>query len=321
MTVGNPSLSLFRPRQIILFTTTFLTLLTVLSVFETPRNSLKRNLPPTPSWMLNYGYTSTNTFIPEPIEPVNPLQVLSQLYEDERIHLLHNYDQEASEILVKTPSGALNPDFNAYISRLEDFVHIYFNGSAHHADLLQTLERLTKATPDRRGENTEFEKVVYSFDKFGREGVPPEYEWWERRLVPEGWEVKVGNDEGMEEWFQESAGIAFDPIVQVREEETEGFAAWKEMWEGLGRPVLKSDLLRCAVSDRKIRSSKLTYFQVSNDASERRFIHRFGHCPSLSSRFMGHSRTRPHTSRSHSTATRNAPPRTASRACRAGSRA
>jgi len=159
--------------------------------------------------------------------------------------LLSNYDQQTTEEIVKTAPGALDPDFNTYITRLEDFVDKYFNGSQYHDELLKTLERLTNATPDKRGEEAKFERVVYSFDKFGKDGVPPEYQWWETRLQPEGWKVMVGDDEGMENWFEESAGR--ESIFETNEEEGEsfdGFSAWKEMWHGLGRPVLKSDLLR-----------------------------------------------------------------------------
>ncbi len=111
---------------------------------------------------------------------LEPLEVLAQIYEDERIALLADYDQATTESLVRSPAGALDPHFGTYISRLEGFVNTWFEGSEFHPDLTAMLARLVTAHPPTLVR--EFEKTLYSLEKNGREAVPPEFEYWEKRL-------------------------------------------------------------------------------------------------------------------------------------------
>jgi alpha 1,6-mannosyltransferase len=173
----------------------------------------------------------------------SPLEVLSQLYEDERVALLDGYDQAATEALVRTAPSALDPDFNNYISRLEEFINTYFRYSSFHAPLFDTLQRMVNAHPPLVEQ--EFAKYVFSFDKAGRFGVPEEFQWWDRRLTPQGWTIEVGDDAQMEEWFERSIGDLDEELNLSQEAiEESGKRAWENMWHGLGKPVLKSDLLR-----------------------------------------------------------------------------
>lgn len=170
------------------------------------------------------------------------LQLLSQLYEDERISLLSSYDQDASEALVRTAPDALNPDFNAYIERLERFTNTYFKNSKYQDALTDSLQRMVDGHSPVVEQD--MSKNIFTFDKDGRAGVPDEFQWWESRLGPQGWKIEVGDDDQMEAWFQESIGGIGDRIELSDEGEGNGKRAWEEMWHGLGRPVLKSDLLR-----------------------------------------------------------------------------
>jgi len=180
---------------------------------------------------------------PEQSPTIEPLEVLSQLYEDERVALLSAYDQRSTEALIRSAPGGLSADFNAYITRLESFVDRYFRHSVHHEALIGMLSRMVNARPPVEG--GEFEKQVYSFDKGGPEGVPDEFDWWNRRLSHRGWKIDVGDDEKMEQWFVESAGTQPDDLRLDDDEALDsGKAKWEELWHGLGRPVLKSDLLR-----------------------------------------------------------------------------
>lgn len=129
------------------------------------------------------------------------------------------------------------------------------------------LGRLVTARPPLE-DGGEFEKTIWSLDQGGRDGVPGEFEYWGRRLgegakreasEEEGsyleggaevdvrgdeWEIKVGDDEDMEDWFGQVTN-QWSPENQLVEGSlADGATKWKELWEGLGRPVLKSDLLR-----------------------------------------------------------------------------
>lgn len=174
---------------------------------------------------------------------VKPLELLSQLYEDERVALLADFDQFSTEALVRTAPDALNPDFNAYVTRLEGFTNKYFRHSKYHGAITNSLQRMVNGHPPV-GEQ-DFRKDIFTFDKNGRFGVPEEFQWWDRRLSSKGWSIEVGDDEKMEEWYEESVGLDMEEKEMTEEEVTEsGKQVWDEMWHGLGRPVLKSDLLR-----------------------------------------------------------------------------
>jgi len=169
------------------------------------------------------------------------IETLVSLYEDERLSLLRMYDQEAAERLVNSPSGSLSPHFDEYISRLSDFVESHFNQSIHQYPLEQMLNGLSSAVAPPLVKDWRFEKVVYSWDKEGSEGVPPEFAYWEKRLGPEGWEIYVGDDEDVERWFIETTSAT---VGMEDPKEGSGARRWWELWYGLGRPVLKSDMLR-----------------------------------------------------------------------------
>jgi hypothetical protein len=171
----------------------------------------------------------------------HPLHVLAQLYEDERVALLKGYDQSATEALIHTPAGHLDPDFNKYIARLEGFVNKYFVGTRNHDGLIASLNNLVDAKPSY--EQAEFDKVIYSFDKEGAAGVPSEFSYWHKRLESSGWDIRVADDGMMEEWYDEVTERKSDGHVDDAEAK-DGRDAWNEMWHGLERPVLKSDLLR-----------------------------------------------------------------------------
>lgn len=186
-------------------------------------------------------FTSEFQVEAEPVFPAHelePLEVLAELYEDERISLLSGYDQASTEALVRTAPGALDPDFNTYISRLEGFVNTWFKDTPAHAPLTHILTRLVTAHPPPSSD-LPFEKTLYSLDKNGGEGVPDEFGYWGKRLDDEGWDIKVGDDIWLDAWFRE--------VTDQRGNDGmggPGAGLWQEMWDGLGRPVLKSDLLR-----------------------------------------------------------------------------
>lgn len=170
------------------------------------------------------------------------MEVLARLYEDERLDLLRDYNQIEAEGSIRTLPGALNPDFNMYISRLENFIQTYFNGSIHQPMLLSTIDHLVHAQPPRLDGKSGFGKKVISFEKDGRDGVPGEFNYWEKRMPD--WEVVVGNDEDMEGWFGEATQEYDGEVLGERGENGGGAGLWRELWEGLERPVLKADLLR-----------------------------------------------------------------------------
>jgi alpha 1,6-mannosyltransferase len=177
-----------------------------------------------------HGYQSP----PDPVD--DPLESLAKKYEEVRTHWLSSYDQSSAEELIRTPSGALDPDFNTYISRLESFVETYFLGSASYDPLIEVLSRLVRAQAPPF-EARDFEKVIWSFDEGGESGTPGEFELWRERWPD--WEVRVGDDALVDRWFQKS-------VVGMGEGEGQrsGEAAWKELWDGIRRPVMKADLLR-----------------------------------------------------------------------------
>ncbi|KAK1927377.1 hypothetical protein DB88DRAFT_477812 [Papiliotrema laurentii] len=182
------------------------------------------------------------------------LQLLSQLYEGERMFLLADYDQTAEEQIIRSPPGALDPDFDRYIARLESFVDTYFNRSIFHRPLSTSLERMIDGRPPLAQGSSgggSFTQRIYSFDKGGPGGAPREFGWWRKRLGEE-WVIEVGDDVRMEGWFDEMVGMeTIVPDLPGQEGESVGTdtvgtgkSTWEELWFGLGRPVLKSDILR-----------------------------------------------------------------------------
>ena len=227
------SFGISRRREILALVLTCVLVLTTLSLSSFPTRSLSIPI----AWSAPVTPTLETIVLPAALEihaELDPLELLAQLYEEERTLILTGYDQAATEALVRSPPGALNPDFDVYISRLETFVDTWFNGSDYHLPLTSALSRLVTAFPPPV-EHERFEKTLYTFDKGGAEGVPGEFEWWKTRLGDRDWDIKVGDDVALEEWFGEVTG---------QSEGQDGAALWREMWDGLGRPVLKSDLLR-----------------------------------------------------------------------------
>ena len=172
------------------------------------------------------------------------LEILAQLYEDERIANLLEYDQGEAEALVHTPPGALSPNFDDYLERLGSFVDTYFNHSEYHEPLSRSLSRMVTARPPVV--EGDLRRHVFAFEKDGRDGVPEEFQYWDRRLGEFGWSIEVGDDEQMEEWFADIVEVDGEAKKKMDREEVEqtGQARWEHMWRGIGVPVLKSDLLR-----------------------------------------------------------------------------
>ncbi|ORY32116.1 hypothetical protein BCR39DRAFT_59383 [Naematelia encephala] len=205
--------------------------------------------------------TSSNTFLTanddkgydyDGLVPSGMADTLAEVYEDERLSLLSNigFNQDSEEAAVRTRPGGLDPDFNAYITRLETFVDEWFGGSKHYSYLNKMLDRLVHAQPPPMREQ-EFQKNIISFDKDGRAGVPDEFAYWDKRMAGQGWNVEVGDDESMEQWFnsatQEQAGregIDGEVEPEFGFGDGVGAAKWRTLWDSLQRPVLKADLLR-----------------------------------------------------------------------------
>jgi len=228
-------ISILRSRQAIITFISLFSVLLCLSIFRPSPPDYISTLSP-----VKHLYSLVQK--PEVAPPLDPFEILSVLYEDERVSLLNEYDQIATEALVRTAPGGLDPDFNRYITRLESFVDRYFNHSAYHPIITNTLTRMVNAQPPL--EDREFSKYVFSFDKNGVQGVPDEFAWWHGRLDSKGWKIEVADDETMESWFAESAASDPETIQDEVDRTYSGQARWEEMWHGLGRPVLKSDLLR-----------------------------------------------------------------------------
>ncbi|RSH85697.1 membrane-bound alpha-1,6- mannosyltransferase Initiation-specific [Saitozyma podzolica] len=171
------------------------------------------------------------------------LETLASAYEEERLSHLSsiNYDPSVAEEQIHCPPGSLSPSIDAYISRLESFVGTYFAGSPHHDGLMR-----------------------------GSGGTPPEFEGWKDRV--KGWEVRVGDDQQVEEWFQEctggqglSTGIKgavsdsggvkglnhgherVGELDSEAEAPTPAASPWRSLWDGIDRPVIKADMLRYLV--------------------------------------------------------------------------
>lgn len=198
------------------------------------------------------------------------LETLASAYEEERLSHLSsiNYDPSVAEEHIHCPPGSLSPSIDAYISRLESFVSTYFAGSPHREGLMGSLSRMVRAMPAVEG--GAFDRVIYTFDKEGPGGTPPEFEAWKDRV--KGWEVRVGDDQQVDKWFEEctagsstrTAGQASDTGIkgdvsgpgvtgmnhgheQVGELDAEAEAPtppWRALWDGIDRPVIKADMLR-----------------------------------------------------------------------------
>jgi hypothetical protein len=195
------------------------------------------------------------------------LETLASAYEEERLSHLSsiNYDPSVAEEQIHCPPGSLSPSIDAYISRLESFVGTYFAGSPHHDGLMSSLSRMVRAMPAVEG--GEFDRVIYTFDKEGPGGTPPEFEGWKDRV--KGWEVRVGDDQQVEEWFEEctggqglSTGIKgavsdsggvkglnhgherVGELDSEAEAPTPAASPWRSLWDGIDRPVIKADMLR-----------------------------------------------------------------------------
>jgi alpha 1,6-mannosyltransferase len=203
------------------------------------------------------------------------LETLAMAYEEGRLSHLSSidYDPSVAEERIHCPPGSLSPNINEYISRLESFVGTYFAESPHREGLMGSLSRMVRVMPAVEG--GDFDRVIYSFDKEGPEGTPPEFEGWKDRV--KGWEVKVGDDEQVEKWFEEctagnststagegldtglkgavpgdSGGVAglnhgheqVGELDSGAETPTPAASPWRTLWDGIDRPVIKADMLR-----------------------------------------------------------------------------
>lgn len=167
-----------------------------------------------------------------------PVNLLSNLYENERLSILSQWSQPQAEIAVNSPLGTFNPDLTTYITRLITFVNAYFPNSPYTDSLYLTLHRLGHHIPPPLTVH-DLPKIIYTMDKAGKDGVPADFGWWEKRLAKDGWQTVVGDDDLMRLWYSEltaSTSGEDDGATGVK---------WDILWDRLKVPVLKSDLLRC----------------------------------------------------------------------------
>ena len=125
------------------------------------------------------------------------------------------------------PTSDLEPSLPAYVSRLRTFVEEFFTDSPHRIYLDVMLDRLEQHVPPPLLREP-IPKIILSTNK-DPENVPDLFNAWEDRLGPEGWQVHVADDKGMEKWFNK--------LVDKSE-------AWRRIWKILPKPVLKTDVLR-----------------------------------------------------------------------------
>ena len=167
-----------------------------------------------------------------PEQSPQALDVLSALFNEERDHILAEYDQPQTETRLRAPPGSYPANRTAYLNRLADFVRTNWPDS-HNAPLLRSLERMKAGLPPTRND-LPFEETIYSLHR-NLSDMPDEFDLWRRRLS--GWKVHVGGDEQMERWFDEMAS---------RE------VGLGKVWDAIDRPVLKTDLLRLVHSSDRV---------------------------------------------------------------------
>jgi hypothetical protein len=163
--------------------------------------------------------------------------IIAEAYETERLGLLYdkNYnEQQVSFALGTPPTSPLDSDLQAYTTRLRTFVNAYFPSSPHQPHLLAMLNDLDLHIPPVH--NKEIPRVVMSTSKSFENGMldlPEGFAGWSNRLGPEGWEIRVADDKGMEDWFE--------ALIEGIEGSAAGL---RGVWGLLPKKVLKSDLLR-----------------------------------------------------------------------------
>lgn len=141
-------------------------------------------------------------------------------------------DTEAPELL--------DPSMEKYISRLRVFVDEYFEGLPSQPFLNHMLDNLAVCISPPLHPNEPMRKKIISSAKGGLDGVDQNlFPAWSRYLGPVGWDVEVVDDEGTDDWFD-----------RITEGNGTGTTKWRQVWEDLSRPVLKSDMIRCVHSGR-----------------------------------------------------------------------
>lgn len=160
---------------------------------------------------------------------------LSRAYEDERTRLLEDTKFNSLKVAsdIRAPQ-VFEPSIDNYIARLRLFVDEFFDGVESRIHLDRMLDNLERHVSPPLYRDEPMRKVVASTAKGGLAGVDEKlFPAWEEKLGPAGWTVEVADDEMTEEWFGNfTAG------------EGRGTAKWREIWDDLKTPVLKSDLIR-----------------------------------------------------------------------------
>ena len=164
---------------------------------------------------------------------------LEQAYENERVRLLDEkgFDETMSYNVGAPETSPLTGSLPVYVHRLRTFVLEFFQGSPYEVSLLTMLDRLEHHIPPPLYPDEPMEKTVYSTNVGGMAEVPKTFLEWDRMLASDGWNFEVADDDMMEHWFGNlTAGTGV------------GTERFREFWNGIHKPVLKSDFLRYARS-------------------------------------------------------------------------
>lgn len=149
--------------------------------------------------------------------------------EKERFLKEIQYDKDYETRHMHAPvTSTLDPSLEAYVNRLRWFVRDYLRESPHRPHLDLMLDRLGQHIAPPLYKDEPIPKVVLSTHK-DLKGLPDFFQNWEKRLKPEGWEVKVADDDVMQTWFDAWS---------------EGSEGLKRIWDTFPKPVLKTDFLR-----------------------------------------------------------------------------
>ena len=164
--------------------------------------------------------------------------LLSQAYADERNRWLDgtkfNPIKMASDI--RAPQ-VFEPSMELYVSRLRAFVDEYFDGLECRVHLDRMLDNLEQHISPPLYREEPMRKVIVSSAKGGMEGVDMKlFPAWEEKLGPVGWTVEVADDEMTENWFG-----------NFTKGDGRATGKWREVWDGMRTPVLKSDMIRYVV--------------------------------------------------------------------------
>lgn len=149
--------------------------------------------------------------------------------EKERFLKEIQYDKDYETRHMHSPvTSTLDPSLEEYVNRLRLFVKDFLGESPHRPHLDLMLDRLGQHIAPPLYKDEPIPKVVLSTHK-DLKGLPDFFQNWEKRLKPEGWEVKVADDDVMQTWFDAWS---------------EGSDGLKRIWDMFPRPVLKTDFLR-----------------------------------------------------------------------------